>query len=96
MMLERDIEKRLIQKIKAIGGKAYKFVSPGHAGVPDRIVILPGGKVFFVELKTDIGKLTPLQDKQINCLRKLNANVVVLRGESAVDDFVKVCKELIL
>ena len=50
-MKERDIEVLLRDGVKQLGGKAYKWVSPGNAGVPDRIVILPGGKVIFVELK---------------------------------------------
>ena len=60
-MKERDIEVLLRDGVKQLGGKAYKWVSPGNAGVPDRIVILPGGKVIFVELKQENGRLTRLQ-----------------------------------
>ena len=41
-MLEREIEKKLVDGVRKLGGRAYKFVSPGNDGVPDRIVVLPG------------------------------------------------------
>lgn len=50
-MLENEVEKKLAKKVKALGGRAYKFVSPGNAGVPDRLVVMPGGKVGFAEIK---------------------------------------------
>ena len=60
-MLEKDVEKKLIRGIKKLGGRAYKWVSPGNAGVPDRIIIMPEGRIYFVELKTDTGRLSGLQ-----------------------------------
>ena len=60
-MREKDIEKILVDGVKGIGGRAYKWVSPGNNGVPDRIVFLPGGRIIFVELKTDTGTLSSLQ-----------------------------------
>lgn len=50
-MYESAFEKKLCDYIKSLGGKAYKWVSPGTRGVPDRIAILPGGKVIFIEVK---------------------------------------------
>lgn len=50
-MKESDLEKKFRRLVTEAGGKAYKFISPGSNGVPDRLVILPGGKVGFVELK---------------------------------------------
>ena len=50
-MLESGLERRLVETVKKMGGRAYKWISPGEVGVPDRIVILPGGRVIFVELK---------------------------------------------
>ena len=50
-MLERDVERHLVNGVKAQGGKAYKWVSPGTPGVPDRIAILPGGRIIFIEVK---------------------------------------------
>ncbi|MGC5220863.1 VRR-NUC domain-containing protein, partial [Escherichia coli] len=47
MIREKDIENYLRDQVKKIGGIAYKFESPGNAGVPDRLVLLPGGQVHF-------------------------------------------------
>lgn len=50
-MKESELERRFCRLVEQAGGKAYKFVSPGNSGVPDRIVVLPGGRIGFVELK---------------------------------------------
>ncbi|MGN7309247.1 VRR-NUC domain-containing protein, partial [Bacillus subtilis] len=60
-MKESQIESYLRDKIKALGGIAYKFVSPGNSGVPDRMVLLPKGRTVFVELKAPGKKPTKLQ-----------------------------------
>lgn len=60
--LEKDIEKALVDRVKRHGGLCLKWVCPGHAGVPDRIVLLPGGKIVFAELKRPKGgRKSPLQ-----------------------------------
>lgn len=79
-MLERVIESRLRQEAKKRGGMALKFVSPGMNGVPDRIVLLPGGKMAFVELKTPGKVPRALQEKRMGQLRKLGFLVYVLDG----------------
>lgn len=83
-MTEKQIEKILRDTVKKAGGIAYKFISPGNAGVPDRIVILPNRWPIFVELKTEDGKTTPLQDRQIVRLKKLGQNVWDIRGLPAL------------
>ena len=50
-MYESTFERKLCEYVKSLGGKAYKWVSPGAPGVPDRIVILPGGRIIFIEVK---------------------------------------------
>lgn len=61
-MLERELEARLIRRVKSAGGLCLKWSSPGAAGVPDRIVLLPGGRVIFVEMKRPKGgRLSKLQ-----------------------------------
>lgn len=60
-MLEKEIEAWLNKKIKELGGLSFKFVSPNNPGVPDRIYIFPGGHVYFVELKTEIGQMSNIQ-----------------------------------
>lgn len=87
-MLEKEVEKFLVREVKKIGGVSFKFISPGNAGVPDRIVILPTGKVVFVELKTDRGKLTRLQGVQIKKISDLGADARVLRGIEGVREFI--------
>lgn len=79
-MLEKEIERVLARYVKEIGGIAYKFVSPGNTGVPDRIIILPGGDIWFAELKTETGILSKVQEAQIRRLKKLGCRVTVLRG----------------
>lgn len=86
-MLEKDIEKLFRDEIKKAGGKAYKFTSPGNDGVPDRIVMLPGGWIVFVELKTDTGKLSRLQELQCRQIAELGQTVRVLHGLAEVRDF---------
>ena len=91
-MQEKEIEKILVQGVKALGGKAYKWVSPGNNGVPDRIVILPRNVPVFVELKTESGSLTALQKVQIQKLESLGQKVRVLHGEEEVRDFLNECQ----
>lgn len=86
-MLEREIENYLIDNIKKLGGRAYKFVSPGNRGVPDRMILLPGGRIIFVELKTKDRYPTKLQRVQIKRMRDLGADVRVIRGMDAAKDF---------
>lgn len=86
-MREKDIEKILVDGVKGIGGRAYKWVSPGNNGVPDRIVFLPGGRIIFVELKTDTGTLSSLQRVQIKRLRELGQTVEVVKGIRGVIQF---------
>lgn len=89
-VLESDVERKLVQGIQVLGGRAYKWVSPGNTGVPDRIVIFPDGKVEFVELKTVTGKVTKLQEAQINRLARLNCTVHVIRGLRGVNEYLDV------
>lgn len=86
-MTEKEIERILVTGVRDLGGRAYKWVSPGNAGVPDRIVIFPGQAPIFVELKTESGKLTRLQEVQIRRLQDLQQRVQVLHGEKEVRMF---------
>ena len=83
-MLESVIESRLRQEAKKRGGMALKFVSPGMNGVPDRIVLLPGGKMAFVELKAPGKVPRALQEKRICQLRRLGFLVYVLDGTERI------------
>lgn len=86
-MLEKQLEKVLVTEVKKLGGKAYKWTSPGNDGVPDRIVVLPNRPVIFVELKTDTGKTTALQDVQIKRLLDLGQPVFVVKGVNGLSQF---------
>lgn len=88
-MTEKNIEKYLRDEVKKAGGRAYKFVSPGNAGVPDRLVLFPGGRVFFVELKNKGKKSTPLQTGQQNRIRKLGFPVFVIDSKPGVEELIR-------
>ena len=79
-MLEKQIERRLVEGVKRLGGLCYKFVSPGHPGVPDRIIITAVGRVIFAELKTDTGRLSKLQRYTVSEMQKRGADVRVVKG----------------
>lgn len=86
-MRERDIERILVDEVRRLGGRAYKWTSPGNAGVPDRIVILPGQAPIFAELKAEGGSLTKLQKVQILNLEKLRQDVCVIKGLTGLIEF---------
>ncbi len=89
-MCEKDVEKLLVQEVMKRGGRAYKWVSPGNAGVPDRIVIFRNRHPIFVEIKVDRGRLTKLQEVQIRRLESLGQTVFVARGASGVRELIRV------
>ena len=60
-MREKTIEAKLVTAVRQLGGLALKFISPGLDGVPDRLVLLPGGRMAFIELKAPGKKMRPLQ-----------------------------------
>ena len=70
-MQEKYIEQKLVAAVKSMGGMAPKFVSPGIDGMPDRIVLLPMGKIAFVECKATGKKMRPLQNKRKKQLEAL-------------------------
>lgn len=86
-MQEKEIEKILVAEVKKLGGRAYKWVSPGNDGVPDRIVIFPNRAPLFVELKADNGKLSALQKVQIDRLKSLGQHVEVVKGIDGLSQF---------
>lgn len=87
---EKKTERYLAERMKARGGRAAKFVSPGWAGVPDR-VCLCGGKVVFVELKSEGEKPRALQMARHSELKRMGFMVYVCDTKASVDDMI--CKE---
>lgn len=84
-MLEKDIEAYLVKRVKSVGGRAYKFVSPSNRGVSDRIVCLPDGTTHFIELKRPGGKVSPLQDMFAREMSALNQSYDCLWSKEEVD-----------
>lgn len=88
-MKESEIEKYFKWRIERMGGKTWKFTSPGVSGVVDRIAALPDGRTLWVELKTKGGKLSELQKRHGLELIKLNQLYKVLWTKEQIDDYVK-------
>ncbi|MDP8051016.1 VRR-NUC domain-containing protein [Pasteurella atlantica] len=78
MLREKDIEKNLVDEVKKRGGIAYKFISPGRANVPDRIVVLPNSRLIFVECKAPKQKPRAGQIREIERLRALGHRVEII------------------
>lgn len=79
-MRERQIEQKLVKAVKAAGDIAPKLTSPGFDGMPDRMVLMPGGCIGFVEVKAPGEKPRSLQLSRHRLLRRLGFNVYVLDG----------------
>ena len=89
-MLESEVEKRLFKKVKnELHGRAFKFISPGFNGVPDRIVLVPLGRIYFVELKAPGKKMRKLQEWVAWELIKLGFEHRVIDTKEKVDDFIR-------
>ena len=83
-MREKTIETKLAEAVRLRGGLAPKFTSPGFDGMPDRIVLMPGGRMAFVEVKAPGKKPRPLQAARHRLLRDLGFRVFVLDDASRI------------
>ena len=92
-MRESTIEKHLRLETQKLGGKAYKWSSPGNKAVPDRICIFPNGKVYFVEMKATGKVPSPLQAKVIKDMRTKGHTVLVIDSKEMVNTFMTMVKE---
>lgn len=86
---EDAIEEYLAKRVREIGGRAYKWVSPGNVGVPDRIVLYGRGRVCFVECKTARGKLSPVQKAKIDELTDLGHKTRIVASKEDVEELVQ-------
>ncbi|GHV27324.1 nuclease [Clostridia bacterium] len=93
-MSERDIERRFVIAVNAAGGRAFKFVSPGTDGMPDRIILFPGGKAAFVEVKAMGCKPRPLQVKRHEMLLSLGFRVFILDDPNQISNIITEVKDL--
>lgn len=87
-MRESEIEKKLKEKAKKAGGRAIKFVSPNFNGMPDRIVLLPHGKIAFIELKASGKKPRPLQVRRKRQLEALGFSVYCLDNTEQIGEII--------
>ena len=88
MISEKQLEKKFCNKVKAIGGIAFKFLPTLCAGLPDRIVLLPEGNVYFVEMKREGGKISPVQKIMFEKFQKLGLPVRIISSEKMIEDFI--------
>lgn len=86
-VLEKEVEAAFVKKIKAMGGTCEKFTSPARRSVPDRLFILPGGRIGFAEIKRPGAKPTEAQERDHKRRRDLGAEVWVIDSKEAVDAF---------
>lgn len=88
-MCEKIFERKLITKVKKLGGLAVKFWSVTNNGLPDRIVLMPNGKLWFVELKSPGKKTTFIQNMIIEKLEALGFDVWVVSTQTSLNTFLK-------
>lgn len=87
-VLESALESKFRIRVTRAGALTFKFTSPGHAGVPDRIVLAPGGRIYFVEMKRKNGKLRPLQQYTVKKLQEYGFFVSVIDSEESINAFI--------
>lgn len=87
-MRESTLERRLVREVQRIGGRAPKWVSPGNRGVPDRLVILPGGRTIYVEMKAPGKQLEPLQFRWAKILKSMGHRVYKIDSIEDIDRFI--------
>ena len=85
VFMEKILEHYLVKTVEALGGKAYKFNSLSNRGVSDRIVCLPDGSTWFIEMKTETGRLSALQKVFAKDMAALNQKYACLNSKEAVD-----------
>ncbi len=87
-MLEKEIEMQLVRTAKQMGGRTVKFISPGFDGMPDRLVLLPGGKCGFVEVKAPGKKPRALQLVRHEMLKALGFKAYVLDSIQQIEEII--------
>lgn len=83
---EKDVEGLLVKETRKKGGMAIKLTSPSCSGLPDRMILLPGGRIFFVELKAPGRKTRKLQDAVIAAIRRLGFRVEVVDSKDKIEE----------
>lgn len=88
-MQESRLERRLGREVKRLGGISAKWVSPGLAGVPDRILFFPGGRIVFVEMKAPGKDLRVLQAKRRQQLTNLGFKAIKIDSDKQIDALIR-------
>ena len=83
-MTEKHIEQQLVKAVRSHGGIAPKFLSPGYDGVPDRLILFPGGRIAFCELKAPGKKMRPLQLRRKAQLERFGFSVYIIDEVSQI------------
>lgn len=83
-MREKTLEHKFVMAVKNVGGLAVKFTSPGFDGMPDRLVLLPKGKIGLVEVKAPGKKPRPIQVSRIKLLKRLGFKAYILNDEEKI------------
>lgn len=86
VMKEQHLEQTLVKAVEARGGRCWKLVSPGTTGVPDRMILMPGGHVGFVEVKAPNGKIRAIQKHRLRQLTHLGFKAYVLNNPAKVKE----------
>ena len=89
-MKEKQIEQKLVRAVMAMGGLCPKLVSPGMDGMPDRLVLLPGGRMAVAELKAPGRKPRPLQLRRMAQLSRLGFLVFVIDGPEQINEVLQI------
>jgi hypothetical protein len=87
-MLESTLEKRLTKAVKEQGGLCIKLPANLYKGIPDRMILLPKGRIYFVELKVLNGRVSVAQNKFLSLLNKLGFNSGIIRGKQQLEEFI--------
>lgn len=85
---EKKTERKLRLEVEKIGGLCLKWISPNFSGVPDRIVLMPNGRVYFVELKSEGKRLSPRQRIVVKLLEKMGFEVWRIDSSEIVTKFI--------
>ena len=88
-MIEKRIEQALKKAVEKRGGIAWKYIAPAKRGVPDRIVLMPGGKIWFIELKAPGKRPTAIQLKRKAQIESMGFMVRIIDSLEAVDRFIE-------
>jgi hypothetical protein len=92
-MYEKQIEQAVCAYASTKGLLVYKFASPNHLGVPDRVFLVPGGKVFFIEFKRRGLEMTPMQKREQTRIERMGSFVYVVddvdRGKRLIDALIE-------